>query len=132
MARKRYWTGSHTKHRLRFHLVWIPKRRKKILTGKIANRVEELCYEACHVNKWWIEVMNVQEDHVHILIQIKPRESIAEVVQILKGGISKKIAQEYPESEAFEWSKTLWCDGYFAESVGQVNESVISEYIRNQ
>ena len=132
MARKRYWTGSHTKHRLRFHLVWIPKKRKKVLVGKIANRIQGLFYEACEINKWWIEELNIQGDHIHMLIQIKPKESISEVVRILKGGTSKKIKQEYPDSEAFEWSDSLWGDGYFAESVGQVNESAIKEYIKNQ
>ncbi|MCA9369990.1 MAG: IS200/IS605 family transposase [Pseudomonadales bacterium] len=131
MAR-RYWTGSHTKHRLRFHLVWIPKRRKKVLLGNIANRLQELFYEACGINKWWIEELTIQEDHIHLLIQIKPRESVAQVVQILKGGTSRKIKQEYPDSQAFEWSNNLWCDGYFAESVGQVNEQVIKDYIKNQ
>lgn len=129
---KRYWTGSHTKHRLRFHIVWIPKKRKKILLGKIAVRIRELFFEACKVNRWWIEEVNVKADHVHLLIQIKPRESISRVVQILKGGTSRKIRQEFPDSVAFEWSDSLWCDGFFAESVGQVSESVIKEYIKNQ
>ena len=132
MARKRYWTGSHTKHRLRYHLVWLPKKRKKILVGKIANRIQELFYEACGINKWWIEEVNIKEDHIHLLIQIKPRESVAGVVKILKGGTSRKIKREFPDLEAFDWSDSLWCDGYFAESVGQVNESVIKEYIKNQ
>ena len=129
---KRYWTGSHTKHRLRFHLVWIPKKRKRVLRGKIANRIQELFYEACKVNKWWIDEINIKVDHIHLLIQIKPRESISEVVKILKGGTSRKIKQEFPDLEAFDWSSSLWCDGYFAESVGQVNEQVIKDYIKNQ
>ena len=102
------------------------------MLGNIANRLQELFYEACGINKWWIEELTIQEDHIHLLIQIKPRESVAQVVQILKGGTSRKIKQEYPDSQAFEWSNNLWCDGYFAESVGQVNEQVIKDYIKNQ
>ena len=132
MTRKRYWTGAHTRHRLRFHIVWIPKKRKKVLVGKIATRIKELCYEACRDNKWWIEEINIKPDHIHMLIQIKPRESIAGVVKLLKGGTSRKIKQEFPNSVAFDWSDSLWCEGYFAESVGQVSESVIKEYIQNQ
>jgi REP element-mobilizing transposase RayT len=49
-----------------------------------------------------------------MLIQIKPRESIAQVVQVLKGGISRKIKQEFPDSVAFDWSDSLWCDCHFA------------------
>ena len=84
------------------------------------------------MNKWWIEEISIQPDHLHMLIQIKPRESVAKVVNLLKGGTSKRIRQEFPESEAFDWSDTLWCDGYFAESVGQVNEAVIKKYIQDQ
>src|SRR3990167_2196715 len=85
LAMARYWTGSHTKHRLQFHLVWIPKYRKRVLRGKIAVRLRQLLYEACRVNRWWIGEMSIKEDHVHVIIQINANESVADVVQILKG-----------------------------------------------
>jgi putative transposase len=69
---------------------------------------------------------------VHIMIQIKPSESIAEVVQILKGGTSRVIRKEYPELEEFLWGDSFWADGYFAETVGKVDEQVIKKYIREQ
>src|SRR4030067_3585060 len=86
LAMARYWTGAHTKHRLQFHLVWIPKYRKRVLRGKIASRLKQLLYDACKLNRWWIGESGIQEDHVHVLIQIKTSGSVAEVVQILKGG----------------------------------------------
>jgi putative transposase len=89
-------------------------------------------YQACKDNRWWIEEMKVKPDHVHLLIQIKAKESIAEVVQILKGGSSRKIKQEFPDLPIFDWGNSLWCDGYFAETVGQVSEQVIKNYIKNQ
>ena len=76
-----YWTGAHTIHRLRYHLVWIPKYRKRILRDQIAARVKQLLHQACNVNRWVLSEMSVQEDHVHILVQIGPRESVAEVVK---------------------------------------------------
>ena len=76
--------------------------------------------------------MSVQEDHVHILVQISPRESVAEVVKILKGGTSKVIRSEFPELEEFLWGDSLWSDGYFAETVGRVDEEVIQKYIKDQ
>jgi putative transposase len=128
----RYWTGSHTKHRLQVHLVWIPKYRKRVLRGKIVNRLKKLLYDACRLNQWWIGELNVQLDHVHILIQIKPNESVAEVAQILKGGTSRVIRKEFPELEEFLWGDSFWADGYFAESVGKVDEEVIRKYIKTQ
>ena len=89
--KKEYWRGSHTKHRLRYHLVWVPKYRKRVLRGKIAGHLKKLFYQACEVNGWWIDELAVQEDHVHMLIQLKPDKSVAEVAQILKGGSSRSI-----------------------------------------
>ncbi len=123
-----YWTGAHTKHRIRLHLVWIPKYRKRVLRGKIAARIKQLLYEACKVNRWLLSEMNVQEDHVHILIQIWPRESVADVVKRLKGGTSKVIRAEFPELEEFLWGDSFWADGYFAETVVKVEEAIMAKY----
>ena len=84
------------------------------------------------MNKWWIDEINLQPDHLHMLIQIKPRESVSSVVQILKGGSSKVIRSEYPDLEEYLWGDSFWSDGYFAESVGIVNEEIIKQYIKNQ
>lgn len=84
------------------------------------------------MNKWWIGELAINTDHVHVLIQYSPRESISAIVQVLKGGTSRVIRQEYPELEEFLWGDSFWADGYFAESVGKVNEEVIRKYIRAQ
>ena len=76
--------------------------------------------------------MSVQVDHVHILIQIWPRESIADVAKKLKGGTSRVIRAEFPELEEFLWGDSFWSDGYFAETVGNVDEQVVEKYIREQ
>ena len=72
------------------------------------------------------------DDHVHMLIQIKTNESVAHVVHILKGGSSRIIRKEFPELEEFLWGDSFWADGYFAETVGQLNEATIRSYIRTQ
>ena len=77
--------------------------------------------------KWWISNLSIREDHVHLIIQTKPSDSIAEVVQRLKGGTSRVIRKDYPELEEF-----LWVDRYFAETVGNVDEEVVRRYIREQ
>ena len=128
----KYWVGAHTKHRLQYHLVWIPKYRKRVLAGKVAIRLQELFEEAAEVNDWRIHELNIQRDHVHMLIQVEPRVSVAHVVQVLKGGTSIKIRQEFPELEEFLWGASFWADGYFAESIGTVQEEMIRKYIREQ
>jgi putative transposase len=128
----RYAKGPHTKHRLQYHLVWIPKYRRRVLQGKIAIRLKRLMYEACRMNGWWISEMSIQEDHVHIVVQVPPQMSVAEVVRIFKGGTSRILRKEYPEMQEFLWGESFWADGYFAETVGKVDEEVVRRYIRQQ
>lgn len=130
--RIKYWTGAHTKHRLIYHLVFVPKYRRRILIGKVAKEIRSLMYRACEMNKWWIHEIEVQKDHVHIMIQIKPNDKLSEVVRILKGGSSKKIQEKYPELEEFVWGRKFWTDGYFAETSGKVSEFRLRQYISNQ
>ena len=128
----KYWTGAHTKHRLQFHLVWVPKYRKRVLIGKVAGRLKSLLYEAASVNGWKMQEMNIQQDLVHLLVQMGPDISVAKAVQFLKGGTSFKLRKEFPELEEFLWGDSFWADGYFAESVGTAQEEMIRRYIRDQ
>ena len=128
----KYWKGDHTTHKLRYHLVWIPKYRKRVLRGKIAAQLKGLLFEACKMNRWWIEELTVQDDHVHMIIQLWPSESVSEVVQKLKGGTSKVIRATQPELEEFLWGDSLWADGYFAETIGALDEEIVRKYIRDQ
>ena len=67
-----------------------------------------------------------------MLIQISPKESVAYVAQLLKGGTSRVLRSEFPDLEEFLWGDSLWADGYFAESVGVSDERMIRRYIREQ
>lgn len=127
-----YWTGAHTKHRLMYHLVWIPKYRKRVLRGNIAKRIEELLHQCAEVNEWRIDELSIQPDHIHMLVQLKPNISVSKVVQLFKGGSSRIIRSEYPELEEFLWGDSFWADGYFAETAGQVSIEKIRTYIQNQ
>jgi putative transposase len=92
----------------------------------------ELLKQCAEVNDWDIQELNIQVDHVHMLVQLKPDKSVAMAVQLFKGGSSKKIREEFPELEEFLWGDSFWADGYFAESVGQVTIARIKDYIKNQ
>ena len=134
MKQKIYWSGAHTKHRMLYHIVWIPKYRKRILIGVIANKIEDLLRECAAINRWQLDELSIQKDHVHMLIRLRPDTSVSKVVQLLKGRSSFEIRKEFPKLKEFSWgtTKSFWCDGFFVETVGQVNEAVIKEYIRNQ
>ena len=130
----RYWKGAHTKHRMLYHIVWIPKYRKRVLHGEIATRIKELLEECIEVNRWKAEELNIQKDHVHLLIRLRPDISVSKVVQLLKGRSSHAIRSEFPKLKEFYLgtTKSFWGDGFFVETVGQVSEKNIRDYIRNQ
>jgi putative transposase len=130
--KKQYWSGAHTKHKVMYHIVWIPKYRKRVLKDAIAHRIKELILECVEVNGWRIDEINIQPDHVHILVQLKPDISISEAVRRMKGKSSRIIRKEFPSLKEFYWGDSFWGDGFFVETVGQVNEQTIKEYIQNQ
>lgn len=95
------WKSSHSQHRLAYHLVFIPKYRRKILYGKLIRRLAWLIYDAAKLNKWFIHELNINQDHVHILIPLPPTITIPKAVMHLKGGTSKIIREEFPELKEF-------------------------------
>jgi putative transposase len=129
---KQYLQGAHTTHRLKYHLVWTPEYRKRVLQGKVAARIKGLFYDCAEMNRWFVEELEVMPDHIHMLIQLPPSIAVAKAVQLLKGGSSKVIRVEFPELDEFLWGDSFWTDGYFAESVGVSNEATIKKYIQDQ
>lgn len=129
---KKYWHGAHTTHRNMYHLVWLPKYRKKILQGAVKERLEELFRTCAEVNSWEIQELNIQPDHVHMVVQIPPSIAVCKVVQFFKGASSKVIREEIPEVKKFLWGKDFWADGYFSETFGHCSEETILNYVRNQ
>ena len=116
-----------------FHIVWLPKYRKKILEGKVKVRLEQVLRECAEINKWEIQELNIQLDHVHLLIQLPPSISVSKAVQFLKGLSSNIIRSELSqEIKHMLWGKDFWADGFFSEAVGTCTEENIRNYIRNQ
>ena len=134
MKQSKYWSGAHTRHRMLYHIVWIPKYRKRVLTGAIAEKIKELLQECADVNRWRINELTIKRDHVHMLIQLRPDVSVSKAIQLFKGKSSYAIRKEFPDLKEFYWGKSdsFWSDGFFVETVGQVSEEKIKEYIRNQ
>lgn len=89
-----------------------------------------MIYEATKVNGWWVEELKIMPDHVHMIIQIHPRESVSEVVQRLKGGTSRLLRKEYENMEEFVWGDEFWADGYFAETIGVATIRLVKQYIK--
>ncbi len=129
---KKYWAGVHTKNKEMILIVWLPNHRKRILKGVLAKRIEELLRECADVNRWNIEELNIQPDHVHMALQFSPNIVVSKVAQLFKGKSSKIVRQEIPGLEEVYWRDSFWADGFFAETVCAVGFNTIKKYIRNQ
>jgi putative transposase len=127
-----FWRGAHAFHKCCYHLVFVPKYRRRVLQKDVVGRLEHLMIECAKVNRWFIHELEILPDHVHLLLQLPPSVSVAKAVQYLKGGTSRVIRHEHPELEEFLWGDSLWQDGYFAESVGRMDEKTIRAYIQAQ
>ena len=127
-----YWVGAHTKHRIMYHIVWLPKYRKRVLEGVLAERIKNLIEECADINNWRIDELKIRPDHIHLLIQLRPNVSVSKAVQLFKGKSSRVIRAEFPLLKEFFWGDSFWGDGFFVETVGQVNLNKVKAYIQSQ
>lgn len=125
-------TTCNATYDIQYHFVWIPKYRKRVLTGKVKDRLEQLFHECAEMNQFEIMELSIQSDHVHILLSAKPRYSPSQIMQFVKGGSSCQIRREFPELQEFLWGDSFWADGYFVSTHSVVSESVIRNYIKKQ
>lgn len=124
---------KHAVFDIKYHLVWIPKYRKHILVGEIAQYTKEVLQQIADEYGFWIDTMEVMEDHVHVFIEVPPKYSPSEVVQILKSISARQVFKKFRKLRKQLWSGELWSDGYFVRSVGdKVTADVIRRYIEYQ
>jgi putative transposase len=127
-----YRKTSHTTYDCKYHVVWITKYRKKVLTGIVAERVRELVRGICKEHEVEILKGHVSKDHVHLFVSVPPHLAISKLVQYLKGKSSYKLLSENRDLSKAFWGRHLWGRGYFVATSGNVTDEVIIEYIQNQ
>jgi len=127
-----YRKTSHATYDIKYHIVWITKYRKSVITGKIAERTRELIRMISKNNDVEILSGHVSKDHIHLLVSVPPHLSVSRLVQYLKGSSSHKLQQEFKELNKEYWGRHLWARGYFAATTGNVTDEILMEYIRNQ
>ena len=129
---RQYRLGAHTKFDLKVHIVWIPKYRKKAITGPVAIRARDLIRQIAMEHELNIISGKVASDHVHVFISYRPQQSLSEIVQWLKGISSRVLLQEFSHLRRQFWGKHLWARGYLAVSSGTITDDLIKKYIDEQ
>jgi putative transposase len=127
----RYETLSHTKWECKYHIVFIPKYRRKVLYGQLRRQLGEVFHRLAHQKESRIEEGHLQADHVHMMMSIPPKYSVAQVVGYLKGKSAIHVARAYGERKRSFVGQHFWARGYFVSTVGR-DEAIVREYIRHQ
>jgi putative transposase len=129
---RKYQVGAHTKHDLKVHLVWIPKYRKKVLTGEVALRVRDLIRQIAMEHEITIISGKVSCDHIHVLLGYRPHMDVSTIVQWLKGISSRILLQEFPHLRKKFWGRHFWARGYLAVTTGTLTDEMVKAYIAEQ
>jgi putative transposase len=121
----------HSVWECKYHIVWIPKCRRRVLYGRIREQLGEVFHELARQKECKIHEGHLLADHVHVLMSIPPKYAVAQVVGFLKGKSAIHIARAFGGRKRNFTGEHFWARGYFANTVGR-DEQVIREYIRKQ
>lgn len=125
-----YKTNNNIVYSCKYHVIWCPKYRRKVLVGAVETRLKELIYEISSELK--VEVIEVEtdKDHIHMLVEVDPQFGVSNYVKKLKGRTSRILRGEFPHLR--QRLPTLWTNSYFVSTVGGAPLSVVKQYIENQ
>jgi putative transposase len=122
---------NHSRWECKYHVVFIPKYRRKVLFGHIRKELGEVFHRLARQKDSLIEEGHLMADHVHIMISIPPKHAVSQVVGFIKGKSAIHIARSHSGRQRNYVGQHFWARGYFVSTVGR-DEKVIREYIRHQ
>ena len=122
---------SHTKWDCKYHLVWIPKYRKKIIFGELRKYLGDVLHDLAIHKESKILEGHMMGDHVHMLISIPPKYSVSQVVGYIKGKSAIHIARTYAGRPTNFTGQSFWARGYYVSTAGR-DEETVRQYIRKQ
>ena len=122
---------SHTRWKCQYHIVFIPKYRRKAMWGQVRAEIREIIKKLCKFKGVDIIDGAVCIDHVHLCVSIPPKLSVSDFMGYLKGKSALMIFDRHPEL-ASKWDRTFWARGYYVCTVGNLTEDAIKKYIQEQ
>ena len=128
-------SNSHCKFLLQYHLIFVCKYRYKILSNEeISNDIKLLSKNICNKHSISIKYMESDKNHIHYLIETSPNTNLSNLIKTIKSYTTYHIWNKYNDIlNKYYWKeRTLWTDGYFICSVGNVSERQLKDYINNQ
>ena len=128
---KEFKTIIHAVYECKYHIVWCPKYRFRILQGDVGRYMRGVIKELCAWKQIEIISGNVQYDHIHMVISFPPKYSVAEVMGYVKGKSAIRIFERCPDLKKRYWGRYFWAKGYCVSTVG-LDEEAIKAYVKNQ
>jgi putative transposase len=126
----KYKSNNNITYSCKYHVIWCPKYRRKVLIHDVDIRLKEIIKAVCDEFQAELIELEVMPDHVHLLVECDPQFGIAKLIRYMKGRSSRLLRQEFP------WLKsrlpTLWTNSYFISTVGGAPIAVIKKYIEEQ
>ena len=122
---------AHSKWNCKYHIVFAPKYRRQVIYGKIKADIGIMLRKLCEYKQVEIIEAEACKDHIHMLVSIPPKYSVAQIMGYLKGKSSLMIFEKYANMKYKYGNRHFWCRGYYVDTVGR-NKKAIAEYIRNQ
>ena len=125
-----YKSNNNIVYSCKYHVVWCPKYRRKVLVNGIDARLKELINQVCQEIHVDLIEMEIMPDHVHLLIEVDPQFGIHKAIKTIKGKTSRILRQEFPK--LCTRLPTLWTNSYFVSTVGGAPLEIIKQYIEGQ
>jgi putative transposase len=125
-----YKSNNHVVYRNKYHVVWCPKYRRKVLQGPIAKRCEQLLRKMAAQYRAEIMALQIMPDHLHMLVEIDPQFGIHRLIKNLKGASSHALRKEFASLRSR--LPSLWTNSYFLSTVGGAPLSVMKQYVESQ
>jgi len=126
-----YKSLAHTKWDCKYHVVFIPKYRKKVIYGALRKHLGEILHELAGHRESKIEEGHLMGDHIHVCISIPPKYAVSKVIGYMKGKSAIMIARQFGKKTRNFKGERFWARGYFVSTVG-LDEEMVREYIRSQ
>ncbi len=128
----RFHRLSHALWYCHYHIVWVPKYRFRILKGPVKIEIETCIREFTERSECIIEELNIQEDHVHILVKVPLKLSISDYIGTVKGRSAIRIFSKFPSlKQKPYWGNHFWARGYCVDTIG-LDEDKIRKYVKYQ
>jgi len=129
--KREYRKSPHVVYDIKYHFVFCPKYRYRVLKGELKRRVQLRICEICEELDILMVEGEICEDHIHMCLSVPPKYSASYVMKKIKGKTAEMVFREFPEIKKRYWGQHFWSRGYFVSTVG-IDEETIKKYIQNQ